>query len=187
MTVVELVLSLTITAVIGVSIAAVLYASATTVSGQQATRTLMVSNEVCSLRINGALRSSSTVVARGDCYLVLWLGDRNGNGSPNLSELQRIDLDPNTKQLWSFKAPANLAPASDTNYTLASTDFNTVTAALKGSANFPSTLWASGITGWTTTPAAADPKLLAYVGYQISSLTNGVTLTTVGGAGLRNH
>jgi hypothetical protein len=186
-TIAELVMSLTITVLIGVSIAAVVYASASTVSGQQATRTLMVSNEVSSLRINAALRSSSTVLARGNYYLVLWLGDRNGSGAPSLSEIQRIDLDPNTKQLWSFKAPANLAPGNDTAYTVGSTDFNAVTTALKGSANFPSTLWATGITGWTTTPAAADPNKLSYVGYQISSLAGGVTLTTAGGGGLRNH
>jgi hypothetical protein len=188
LTIAELVMALVVTVLIGTTIAGVIYASTRTVSGQQATRTLMVSNEVCSLRINAAIRSSAQVLAQGNTYLVLWVGDRNSSGGvPSLSEIQRIDLDPNTKQLWFFKAPTNLSAGNDTAYPLATTNFNTVTATLRGTTNFPGTLWASGISGWTTTPAPADPNTIKYLGYQISSLASGVTLTTVGGAGLRNH
>jgi hypothetical protein len=187
MTTAEFVLSLTITVLIAVSISAVLYASGSTVSERQAARTLMVSNEVCSLRLTAALRASTTVLAQGNCYLVLWLADRNGNGAPSLSEIQRIDLDPNTGQVWSFKAPASLPAGSDTAYSLGGTDFGAATAALKGSSSFPGTLWATGITAWTTTPAPANPQTMNYVGYRISSLAGGVTLTTAGGAALKNH
>ncbi len=187
MTLAELALSLTITVLIGVTIATAVYAGACTLSNQQATRTLMVSNEVCSRRINAALRSSSTVLAQGGTYLVLWLGDADGDGQPCVSELQRIDRDPNTGQLWSFQAPADLDPGSDTVYSLSTTDFNSATAALKGTGAFPGRLWATGITAWTTSPAPANPRTLTYVGYRISSLAGGVTLTTAGGGGLRNH
>jgi len=150
-------------------------------------RTLMVANEMVALRVNAALRASKMVLARGDNYLVLWMADTKVNETPDLSELRRIERDPATNEFYSYKAPADLAEADDTQYALATTDFDAATEAVKGSAVFPSELWGSDVTAWATAVAGADLQQLCYVGYRVTTTLDDVSVTKVGGAALRNH
>jgi hypothetical protein len=90
------------------------------------------------------------VLAAGDDFVVLWKGDTVNNGAINLSELQRIELDSDTGELWSFRAPGSLDAGDDTTYE-DTADFAAITDAITGTAHFPATLWGKSVTHFTVT------------------------------------
>jgi len=186
-TLIEVFIALTITTLVGAGVAAMLFLTSYGTSGQNDARNMLVSNEVAATHLGAALQASKMVLAKGDNYLVLWMADTRTNDEPDLSELRRIERDPETNELRSYRAPASLPEESDAIYELASTDFNAVTNALKGSADFPASLWGADITTWTTTVGAADPQQYSFVGFQVTTTMNGVSATKIGGAALRNH
>ena len=183
MTIVELVLAIAITAVIGTAVASILFAFSYGSSAQSDHRGAMVTSELVTRWMSDAVSRSHMVLAQGSNYLVLWVADSNGNGQPELSELRRIEFDSTAMTLTSFKPPVNLA--SDTPYDLATTDFYGVTSALKGGASFPGQVWISA-TGLTTVLDNANVQQAAYVGWRITLASGNTPITAIGGAMLRN-
>jgi len=186
-TLVEVLLALTVTSLVAAAVAALLFSTSYGTSSHDDMRDVLVSNEVAATRLGAALRASKMVLAKGDNYLVLWMADTEVNDEPDLSELRRVERDPATNELRSYRAPASLPKEDDTMYELVSTDFNAITDAMKGSANLPETLWATDVTEWTTTADAADPHNEGFVGFRITTSMHGVSATKVGGATLKNH
>lgn len=185
LTLVELLLGLAITGVIGAAVTTMLFSTYHGSTSREELRTLLVRGEIGAMRLRMSLRSSTRVLARGDGYLVLWMGDTRANDAPDLSELRRIELDSDTGELLSYKAPADLPEAQDAEYDLATTDFGAVTNSLKGSASFPGQVWAADVTAWTTKLDAGDPQECGFVGYAITMTLNDVAQTIVSGAALR--
>jgi hypothetical protein len=186
-TLVELLLALTITSLIGAAIATMLFATSYGTSNQKEMRDVIVSNEVAATRLNAALRVSMRVLAKGDNYLVLWMADTRTNDEPDLSELRRIERNPATDELTSYRAPMGLAEADDATYEMTNADFDAVTKALKGSPNFPGTVWATDVSAWTTTADAINPGACCFVGFQVKTTIKEVSASKVGGGALRNH
>ena len=186
-TLTELMLALVITTLIGGAVATMLFSAFRGTSDQEDRRELMINNTTAGLRLNAALRSSAMVLAKGANFLVLWMDDTSSPyGFPQLSELRRIERNPSTNELWSYKAPPDLAEEDDAQYNLAATDFAAVTAALKGSATFPGELWARDVTGWTSY-VNANPRQSAVVEYQMITTLKGISETSVAATALRNH
>jgi prepilin-type N-terminal cleavage/methylation domain-containing protein len=188
LTLVELLVAMVITALVAAAVARMLYATAYGTSEGQDVHDALVCNETVAMRLAAALRVSERVVAKGANYLVLWAGDTSwANGAPDLSELRRIERDPATDEVHCYKSPADLPEGDDTEYDLATTDFNAVTEALKGSESFPGELWVTDVTGWTIDLVAADPQESSFVAYRITTTLEDASETTVGGTALRNY
>ena len=186
LTLVEVVLGVSITVIIGGAVAAMMFALSEGTSVQTEARSLAVSHVTAAGRIGAAVRTSRNALAAGETYLVLWQEEVHQDADPNLSELQRIERDPATKELWSYQAPLDLPEASDTAYDLQTTDFNTVTSSLKGTESFPGKLWATDVSALTISLTPAEPQQAAFVGFRIALTAKGPDATAVGGAALRN-
>jgi type II secretory pathway pseudopilin PulG len=161
MTLVELILALAATGFIGLAIASMLAAVSYGTDSSRELRELTVKNKTLTSRISAAIRKSRLILDAGDGYVVLWASDSDGNGSPSLLELQRIELDPSLGEVTNY-TPSNSAP--DTLYQLTD-DFDAITSALSGSSSFPGELWATGVASWTIEldqPTAQSANLLSF-------------------------
>ena len=186
LTLVELVLGVSTTVIIGAAVATMVFAVYDGTSAQTESRVLAVSHVTAAARIGAAARASRDVLAAGEDYLVLWKAEVRSDGVPNLSELQRIERDPASGKLWSYQAPLDLPDAENTAYDLETTDFNSVTAALKGTENFPGRLWATDVNSLTISLIPAAVRQATFVSFRIAMEADGAARTTVGGAALRN-
>jgi type II secretory pathway pseudopilin PulG len=167
---VEILLALAITGLIAAGVASLLMATASGTKDRQELRQRNVRVDVLAHRIDGAIRSSSMLLARDSRTLVLWTGDTNKNGAVNLSELRRIEYDNSGKQIICYEAPATLPAASNTAYDLATTtaaNFLTATAALRGTTSFPGTVWGNNVMTWDTSPTTGS-RTTRLIGYRFS-------------------
>lgn len=155
-TLVEVLLGLVITAMVASAAMMMLYSVNRGTQSQESRRQVIMRRFLLSNRLSATLRSSECVLAAGADYVVLWRGDSDDSGRPNLAELQRIEWTAGDAQLWSYSAPVSLPPADNTAYDLTA-DFNAITTALAGTAKFPGEQWATGVSGLTVTLDAAAP------------------------------
>lgn len=176
-TMVELMLSLTITAIIGAAVAAMLASVSYATTDRADLRRVNTKQNVVAARLNACLRSCKMVLAIDADSLVLWMGDSRLNNSPDLSELRRLEWDTATGELWSYVAPSNLADASNTSYRLTD-DFESITFALMGTSDFPGRLWATNVAGWTNALDDATPQHASLVTYTLA--VSGEDLTSTG-------
>lgn len=164
LTLIELLLGMAVTALIGAALAAMLVSVAYGTSSEANLRRLAIKAELLSARIETSIRSSYRLLASTDSAMVIWMFDANEDGEVNLSELRRIAYDPDTDTLWSYRAPDDLSPASDTGYAL-DTNFESVTAALAGGGTFPGERWADSVSDWahvTNGVAVTDTTLITF-------------------------
>lgn len=150
LTLVELMLSIVVTSIVALAMTTVFTAvSNGTRTGddqmQLRTRKIIIGERLATM-----IRGSKQILAATDDTLVLWLGDSNQNSTPNLLEIARIEWDADNNQLSISIAPADLAEADNTQYTL-DDDFDTITEALGGGPTFPSTIWSNRIAGFSLT------------------------------------
>ena len=183
LTFVELLMALAITGLIGAAIAAMLSAVSYGTSSSHDLRSLVVRNKTLGTRITAAVRQAAQVLDAGDGYLVLWAGDFNASGAPDLLELQRIELDTATDELVSYTPdPA----ATDVAYDLATDDFDAITTALIDSGDLVDQLWGTDVTAWTITLDAADPLNATLVSFQLTLSAGGPSDTSVNAVSLRD-
>jgi type II secretory pathway component PulJ len=163
MTVMELLLALGITAMVGAAVLAMLLVVAVGSEQNEEARRRNATARVISERIDAEIRSATAVLASDEHMLVLWMGDRRQNQKPNLSELRRIEWDPDSRQIRRYAAPADLAEADDTEYEL-SQDFAAITASLNQTPGFVGQTWAHEAAAWRISPAGAgaDTRLIQY-------------------------
>lgn len=185
-TMVELVLALAITGMIGLAVSSMLVSVSYGTTSQADLRRASVKEKVIALRMNLAISSSKMVLDQGVDYLILWMGDQRQNGLPDLSEIRRIDRDSTTLELWSYAAPPGLADADNTQYGFAN-DFETITAALAGTTNFPGEVWGTNVTAWTQTLNQTNPQAATIVGYSITMMANDVTGTATNTLSFRSR
>ena len=167
---VEILLALAITGLVAAGVASLLMATASGTKDRQELRQRNVRVDVLAHRLDGAIRSSCMLLARDSRTLVLWTGDKNKDGAVNVAELRRIEHDNSAKQIICYEAPATLPAASNTAYDLTTTtaaNFLTATAALRGTASFPGTVWGNNVQAWSSSP---DPgsRTTRLIGYGFS-------------------
>ena len=184
LTLAEFLLATTILLIIGLCIGTMIFSHFYDTYQQIEVRHTMVSQDLAARRLETAVRSSQMVLANGSGYLVLWLAGYPTSAQPCLTQLCRIELDPNTNTHFCYKAKTNPPPTNNLTWALTGTDFNAVTKALKTDSNFPSTGWAAGITSFTTT-LDANAQQARRVCYSIGVLQTDVVQTAVGQASLR--
>jgi hypothetical protein len=187
MTFAELIMAMAITCLVGAAIAGMMTSISSAASDHGLTRDALVGNASLSTRFGSAIRGARMVLAKGNTYLILWASRSGQADQPQLLDLQLIEWDSTLRTLTSYKAPADLNPADNTQYDLMTTDFYAALKPLKGTAKFPSRLWAAGVTGWTCWVSNADPRQARYASYRATLSQDGVSDTTLGGAAMRNQ
>ena len=182
LTLVELLLAVMITAMIGATVAAMLTAVSYGTDSSKDMRSLVARNKALSARISATLRGSTMVLDQGDGFIVLWVSDDDDDDAPSLLEIRRLDYDPAADALSSYTAPDG---TTDVYYDL-NDDFEAITDALMGTADFPQTLWGAGVGSWTLALDNADPQAATLVSYQVSLAAGDLSDTAIAAVGLRN-
>lgn len=189
-TIIELLIALAITGFIGAAIAAMLFTAARGTSDNYSQRELLIRQKVLDSRVSATLRSGYQLLAAGNDYVVLWMGDARANIKPNISELCRLEYDSENKRLLAYQGefPQGWSEvqleAADIDYDLTS-DFNTITTGLKSGSYFPVEVWLTGISGMTFTKNHNDPKLATLVSYQATLESTLLNQTTIGAVAIR--
>jgi len=164
LTLVEMLMALAITGLIGAAIASMLSAVTYGTSSSRDIRSLVVKNKTLSARITAAVRESAQLLDAADGYVVLWTKDLNDSGVPDLLELRRIELDAVTGDLTEYTPdPA----ATDVAYALTD-DFDAITTGLIGSGDLVGSLWATGVSQWAVTLDNADPQAAGLVSFRLT-------------------
>jgi prepilin-type N-terminal cleavage/methylation domain-containing protein len=153
-TLLEILLALAVTAMVAMVVATLLFSVANGTASRDAAQGNNSLIDVLCSRINTAVRPAGRILAQADGMLVFWMSDSDGNNKPNLSEIRRLELDAVTGHLVLYSAPATINPWDDTGYDLTQ-DFASVTAALRGTVNFPGTTMMTDVQQWTPSPVGA--------------------------------
>jgi hypothetical protein len=159
LTMVELLLAMAITSLVGLATAAMLRATAYATFSRQGQRTLLVRAQTIETRLAAAVRGAAEIVVPNSAtptqaeYIVLWAGDANADDVKQLAEMQLIERNTTTGVLATYSNAGAVG------------DFTTAaafrTAAL---ATYPSDGWGGGLTelSFTLVTTAADHPLLTY-------------------------
>ena len=102
LTLVELLIAVTITALVGAGVATMLVATTRGTSSRTDLRGLVVKHKTLSARLGSSIRSAKMVLAAGSDFVVLWAHDDRANDLPNRSELQRIEWDNTNNEVRSY-------------------------------------------------------------------------------------
>lgn len=192
LTLVELLLAITITAIISVAIASMMFAISSGTSSQTDMRSLLLRQRLSAARLTALVRSSGMVLATGSNYMVLWTNDADSNGMPNRAEIRYIELNTTTGELWSYKTqwPGSMTTdqilTANIGYDLTA-NFASVIPALKGQASFPGERWATGVSGWAVTVNDADVQAATLVSFRFALRLVDATDYVIGAAALRNN
>ncbi len=191
MTLVELLLSLAVTGVIGATVATLLFAVSRGTSSSNDLRESLVRQQILDHRLNAALGASRAVLATGADYLVLWHADARTDGKPNISELRRIERDATGRiVVYRGTLPSDWTPeqqsTADTAYEL-DANFAAVTASLKGNALFPSEIWATGVSAMSVTLDDDSMDEVALLSYRMTLDSAAGSQVFIGAAALHNN
>ncbi|MEM6392557.1 MAG: type II secretion system protein [Planctomycetota bacterium] len=182
LTLVELLLAISGTVVIGAAIVAMLTSSAYATDEANDIRALVVRHKATSARLAANIRESKQVLAAGADYLVLWVADTDGDDAPSLLELRRIELDGVSDTLRIRDADPS---ATDVVYTLAD-NFALLTDALALGSDFPAIDLSEQVSALSFTLNDADPLAATLVTVRYSLTEGKLTDQGVVIARLRN-
>jgi len=182
LTLIELLLALAGTALVATAIASMLSAVSYGTTNSRDLRELAVKNKALSSRVTAAIRQSAMVLESGSDYLVLWVYDLDGDGTPSVLELQRINYDAAADTLTSYEPdPA----ATDTEYDLAD-DFEAETDALIAADDLLDELWATNVTAWNVTLDDGDAQAAELLSFRITLAAGDMTDIAIAAVKLRN-
>lgn len=191
MSLMELILTLAITGMVGAAVAAMLGAVSYGTSSGKDMRSLVVRNKILSARFTAAVRAAGMVLELGGDHIVLWLHDDDESGTPNLGEIRYIEYDAANVRIRSYAADfsgMNQAQIDAVNDPFAlADDFAAFTASERGQTYFPEQVWATDVTSWTVTADDADEQLASLVSFRFDLTHGELTDTVIGAAALRNR
>lgn len=182
LTLLELLLALAGTAVIGSAVAAMLTGVAYGTSVDKDMRSLITRQMALRSRIEAEIRESRMLLDAGSDYLILWSRDDDDDGLPSKAEIQVIEYDAVMDRIVRH-APAPLI--TDVSYALTD-DFRTATNSYKGDSTFPSERWAEQISSVTFTLDNIDPQSAKLVSFTFGMSGGEVPYTGIGAATIRN-
>ena len=178
-TLVEVLLALAITALVGLSVAAMLTATAYGTTSRQEMRGLLVKTQTISARLSAAIRTSREVLypnagqPTSNDYLVLWTADENDDSVKQNNEVRLIERSTVDNELDSYVDSTDTA------------DFSNVAAfRTQALASYPSVRWARGVTTLSF-QATTDPADTMLLSYHFTVAEGQATETAVGAAAPR--
>lgn len=188
LTLAELIVAITVTALIAASVGSILFAAGYGTSSRRDVRRLAVRSAQIRHRLDNAIRSAQAVLASGTGYIVLWTGDTRVNGQVNLSEIQMIELASGTLTWYVTVFPSGWSQstidAADTTYA-ASTNFYTTATTAKAGTNFPGTTWATAASDFTITLDNATATAAKLVTWNLTLTNDLLTQSLVEATALR--
>lgn len=189
LTLVELIISLAIMALIGTTVAAMLSAVAYGTDSGREVRSLIARSKMTTARIDAAIRESRAVLGTSDGVLVLWMRDEDEDEIADPDELRRLEFDTTAETLTSYTAAAMTAEEEDAGDGTAFIEALTLGMEFWPEAaadQLVTATWAGGVTAWTVTPDATDLEDVRLVSYRLTLRAAGDTPTVIGVAALRN-
>jgi len=183
LTLLELLLALAGTAIIGSAVAAMLTGVIYGTSVDKDMRSLITRQMALRARVEAEVRESHMLLDAGADYMILWSGDINDDGLPSKAEIQVIEYDAVMDRVMRY-APAPLI--SDVGYALTD-DFRTATNSYKGTSTFPGERWAEQINAFTLTLDNIDPQSARLVSFRFGMAGGEVPYTGIGAATIRNE
>lgn len=188
----EVVIALVITAMVGMSVAAILQAASYGTSSRREVRRLTVRRHQVEKRLNAAIRNAAAVLASNSTALVLWTGDANGDTHVNFSELCLIELpvSSSTLSMWRTTFPAGWnqtqRDAADTTYAVGA-DFAAAAQTAKSNAYFVQTPWTGGASSLQVSLQPVTPQAAMLVSWRLTLTDELLTEPMVGAAALAAH
>jgi len=182
LTLLELVLALAGTALIGAAVAGMLTAVAYGTDADKDLRALVVRHQVLAGRVSAAIRGAEEVLAVTDAAVVIWVEDTDEDGLPSVHELRRIEHDADTERLLAYD-PTDAA--ADTAYAV-DDDFAAITAQLVADGDMTATVWGTGVTAWAVSPDDPDPQAAALFTHTLELSEGDLAETQVFTAASRN-
>ncbi len=189
-TIAELIIAITVTALISLGVAAILQAATYGTSARREVRRVAVRSEQVRSRIDNALCSARAVLASGSGYIVLWIGDTRKNDQVNLSELQLLEIPSGSTTLSSYTTvfptgwTQTQIDTADVAYA-AGSNFATVAQTAKAGSYFPGTVWATGASSFTVALDNASLGLTHLVTWDLTLTNDLLSDSLVGAASLR--
>ncbi|MFA9478330.1 type II secretion system protein J [Phycisphaerales bacterium AB-hyl4] len=179
MTLIELILAVAITAVVGMAVVAMLSAVDYGTNSSRDLRELVVRSKTLTERINDLVHQADEVLAVGEDYIVLWVRDvENLDGDTVYRhELRHLAHDSNTNELHLYIA-ADTSP--NTTYD-ATADFSNLLATEQ------SRRLARGVASWQVELDPAEPADARLVTYRLALTVGGLQESIISSAALRNR
>lgn len=143
---VEMLLTLTLSSLVGLGVAMMLAAAAAGTQSQNDTRQATTRSQVATHRLGNIMRGAAMVLAAEDDHLVLWTGDAEGNDEVNLAEMRRVQWDDETGEIRLHQTPDD--PQENPSYELDGTNFSNVTASWADTQHFPGEVIFTHASGW---------------------------------------
>ena len=182
-TLMEMTIAMTITAMIGLSVAGVsMVLGDATEYGENFYQSVQTARNVV-MKIQKTIRSAKLVTASSSTAMVLWADDTNGDGQINLSETVLLSCDTTSGQIRLNRVvfPATMSAqtraALDVTKTLADlASVNTVTSLITGNAYNTTTVLATDVAAgqfgvWPTAPLSHLVRFQLTVGTGDSAVT----------------
>lgn len=169
----ELLISLTITLLMSVCIAAMVRSVSAGTTGQQDGRRHLARTQSLQTVLTSQVHGCVNFLAVGSNYLVYWIGDANNNLAVDSNELGMIEYQSSSNQLYLW-TPA--AGASSTTYAANSNWYSICTAAKNGALSGKPI--AGNVTAFSVTLSHATPGLARMASFTIT-LDDGVVSRTV--------
>lgn len=183
LTLVEMILALAITGLVGAAIAAMLGAVAYGTADSHDLREAVVKSKTMSTRMGAAVRRARQVLDHGDSYIVLWIRDADDNQLPSLHEIQRLEHDVDDTALVSYEAAED---APDTVYAL-DDDFGAITQTLKDLNLLTAEVWGRDVINWSLTLDDENaPQAAELASFRLTFQLGDLEETAIGAAALRN-
>ncbi len=155
-TTIELLLSLAVTAMVGMVVVMMLAGVTTATDRQHDTRRASTQRQVAIVRLGELTREAAMVGAMGPRHLLLWLHDEDDDGKPRLSELRRIEWDEQAGEVWVYEA-GDRPWLDDLMQDRSFDSYDALTRHLKGTDWFPGRRRLNDVTGWSVVLDEDDP------------------------------
>lgn len=182
LTLVEMLMALAITALIGAAVTAMLFGVSHGTHETRDMRGLTLRCKAINARLAARIRTARSVLDADTDRLILWTGDTNGNGKPDLSEVQRIERDSDTGVITSYTLADD---GTDVEHELAD-DFNVATAAAIESGDMAGEAWARAVAGLDITLDSQTPQAASLVSFRVTLRAGSLSDVTINAAALRN-
>jgi type II secretory pathway pseudopilin PulG len=172
-TLVEVLMALVITALVGTAVLAMMSATAYGASDRQSLRELLVRSTTLEARLGAAIRGSLEASDASTDYLILWVADTDESGDRNNGEMQLIERDTSTNELLSYRDPADTS------------DFTTPSSFRSlAKTSYPSQRWVTGTAAASFSIDAATGGT-ALVSYSFTLQRQNASESMIGAASLR--
>ena len=189
-TLVELMIALTITAMVAACIAIMVNSVAAGTTGTQDGRRHLVRMQALESRVLGTIHGASCILAAGNGYVVYWTGDANSDNCLQLSELGMLELDnTGTLQKYTTVFPANFSLAqiatANTRYA-ANTSWYAAAQTAKTTGYFSATAVAHNVTTFNVALDNVTPTAALLVTCNVQLSDGQVTRSGVIAGAIRN-